>query len=174
MPYNFVIDPSRSGFDTTNTWKQISGTTAYSAPYLISNSDEAITLSDVRHGRFVFNANIPAATGSLQFGLKQINQGIGAYFLQNAAVFSCVSYDKAGVEEETVISLNNAWVTADTKYEILWTGAEVKFFINGNLLATHYAGVPSSSLGIHIKNAGATDLKILYIDVTETESVVKA
>lgn len=61
MAYNFVYDPKKSGFDTTNTWKQLAGTTSYSAPYLVSNADEAIQLRDVCKGDFIFNVNVPAA-----------------------------------------------------------------------------------------------------------------
>lgn len=98
----------------------------------------------------------------------------GAYFKYNDSVSANVQCVTANNSTRTTTTTSVAMTTAWTRFSLLTSLTDVKFYIDGNLVATHTTNIPNANNrlcgpGVKIlKTAGATS-RIAYFDYFHEE-----
>lgn len=171
MPFNFVYDPQRQGYDST-LWKTLSGTPSISSSSIQLNNASILHYADTFRGYFSFKTTVPVAPVAGQdkkIGLISLANDIYAYFQITGAVLQCVVKDEAGTSVTIPVAWDAAWTNTAKDFDIDWTGNNVKFKIGGVQVA--YTEIcPKSPMSMYIVNATADNMLIGYAEGRAIES----
>lgn len=171
----YTYDVVIKGFDTT-FWKQTAGTSTVSSNKLRSSA--ASLASYIQHGfadvEFALNVpTTPSGSEAKHWGLRApaTDDGGAAYFEIAGAVFRCITKGNYGVSETTNLTWS-AYENVETKFRIVCDPDQVKFMINGVVVATHSTQIPCVALPLRIVNADADNVDLGYVMVRRAASVV--
>ncbi len=165
---NLYYDPSRTWYDKTNIWKELSGTPTADTLLKINNA-EIISFSDFSKVDLLIKITIPTAptAGDVRYiWLWQKNSGIFKWFVINWETFKASVIWSDGHEETRELVWDSSWTNAPVILEIKDDGVAVNFFINGIHVGVvqWIAGriYPSS---VYLYNKNADSMNISYIQL---------
>jgi hypothetical protein len=175
----FVYSPIIKQYDTT-FWKTVSGTPAMSSNVLRFTSAVASSYGQLQFADITFRLIVPVkptAGQARKFGLtlpETTDRG-AAYFEVDGTTFKAVTFNSNGAttESTTVTWIDATWTAAAIDYRIRWEKDQVKFYVNGSVVATHSAKVPELyPLSIYINNGTADNLDLTNLSVTNAASII--
>lgn len=110
--------------------------------------------------------------GNKVWGLAQLNKDVYAYFKIENSVFSCVSKDESGNEQETIVTFAPGYAATDVEYSIDWQGSGLVFRINGLTVANHETRRPTSPMSCYINNADPENVDISFVEGQGVQSYI--
>lgn len=188
---NLVVDPVVTGWDPNN----FARTSGAADPTVVSSKlrFNANGMTSRIYARFAdaeYPVNVPQAptagdTRKWGFFNPGMIDRASAYFDINGTTFSCKVYDDDGnAVLNKAITWDAAWTATEVKYRIIWYKSEIRFLIDGTVVArtgqvtdpsfpnaksTTKKQIPAPM--VHIQNDEADDMDVGVIVVKDVYSL---
>lgn len=172
----YVYDPVIKQYDTA-FWRTTTGTPAMSSTVLRFTSAGVSSYLLHLFADVEFSLNVPttpSAGEAKQWGFRNPSgDNLGAaYFEITGATFRVVTVDDGGTSQTTAVTWTAGWEGAATEYRMLWDADRVIFYVNGTIVATHTARVPSNALSLRILNSDADNTDLSYLAVRRAAAII--
>jgi len=173
----YIYDPAIKAYDTS-FWKSITGTPSISSNKIRYNAAKSASFGQHLYADIEFVVNVPVkptAGDDRQWGLKApaTNNFGAAYFDITGTAFTANTYDQNGVIETTILTWTDADFSAHAiAFRIRWELDEVRFYVDGDLVATHTTRVPFGALPILINNGNSDNMDVSYIAVRRAAGII--